>query len=141
MDLFSLGFFGLFIAAFLSATIIPLSSEGVLLLLLSQNYDPWWCLLIATLGNSLGGLTNYWIGSLGDPLWLKRFGISQQKLASFEKTIQKHGYWLAFISWVPFIGDPLSIALGFFKVSFWRVLILLVVGKFLRYLLIIYPFI
>lgn len=140
MDFFSLGYLGLFLAAFLSATIIPFTSEGILLLLLSQNYDPWLCLTLATIGNSLGGLTNYAIGSFGNPLWLKRFGVSEIKLLSFEKRVQKHGYWLAFFSWVPFIGDPLTIALGFFRVPFWRVCFLLVLGKFLRYLVLILPF-
>lgn len=140
MDFFSLGYFGLFLAAFLSATIIPFTSEGILLLLLSQDFDPWTCLFLATTGNSLGGLTNYAIGSFGNPLWLKRFGVSEFKIRSFETRVQKHGYWLAFFSWVPFIGDPLTIALGFFKVPFWRVTFLLVLGKFLRYLVLILPF-
>jgi len=140
MDLISLGYLGLFLAAFLSATIIPFTSEGILLLLLSQNYDPWLCLTLATIGNSLGGLTNYVIGLFGNPLWLKRFGVSEKKLFSFETRVQKYGYWLAFFSWVPFIGDPLTIALGFFRVRFCRVCFLLVFGKFLRYLVLILPF-
>lgn len=140
MDLISLGYIGLFIAAFLSATILPMASEGVLLILLYQGYDPIGCLFIATIGNSLGGITNYWIGILGNPLWLKRFGLKENRLISFEKRIQKYGYWLAFFSWVPFIGDPLTIALGFFRVPFWKVAVLLVLGKFLRYLVFVIPF-
>jgi len=141
MDLISLGYFGLFFAAFLSATILPMSSEGILLLMLSQGFDPWICLLIATVGNSLGGLTNYGIGMLGDPKWFKRFGISEDKLIRFETRIQLYGFWLAFISWVPFIGDPLTVALGFFRVPFNKVLVLLILGKFLRYFVLILPWI
>lgn len=134
MDYISLGYFGLFAASFLSATILPMSSEGILLLMLSSNYDPLTCLIIATAGNSLGGITNYGIGILGNPNWLKRLGVNEEKLYSFEARIKRHGYFLAFLSWVPFIGDPLTIALGFFRVPFWRVLFFLVLGKFLRYL-------
>ena len=140
MDFISLGYIGLFLAGFLSATILPMNSEFVLIALLVQNFNPWTCLAIATVGNSLGGLTNYWLGHLGNPLCFKRFGISEEKLMTFEKRIQKYGYWLAFLSWVPIIGDPMTIALGFFKVPFWRVLFLIVLGKFLRYLLLIFPF-
>lgn len=133
MDWISLGYVGLFLAAFFSATVLPMNSEAVLLVLLTKNFDPVACLLIATIGNSLGGFTNYWIGLLGSPLWFKRFGFQEKKLISFESKIQKYGYWLAFFSWIPFLGDPLTIALGFFRVSFWRVAMLIVLGKFLRY--------
>jgi membrane protein YqaA with SNARE-associated domain len=140
MDFISLGYIGLFLAGFISATILPMNSEGVLLILLSQDFDPWICLLTATVGNSLGGLTNYFLGKLGNPLWFKRFGVKEEKLLSFEHRIQKYGYWLAFFSWVPIIGDPMTIALGFFRVPFWKVTFLIVLGKFLRYLVLVLPF-
>ena len=139
MELISLGYLGLFLASFLSATILPMSSEGILLLMLSKGFDPWMCLLTATVGNSMGGLTNYGIGMLGDPKWFKRFGINEGKLNSFEIKIQRYGFWLAFLSWVPFIGDPLTVALGFFRVPFKKVFVLLVLGKFIRYFALILP--
>ncbi|MEY3237881.1 MAG: hypothetical protein RI883_1982 [Bacteroidota bacterium] len=140
MALFSIGFIGLFSASFLSATILPMSSEGILLLMLSQQYDPISCLMIATIGNSLGGFTNYALGMFGNSLWFKRFGIKEQKLMSFQKRIQKRGYLVAFFSWVPFIGDPMTVALGFFKVPFIPVLFFIVLGKFLRYFVFVLPF-
>jgi len=140
MELFSIGFIGLFSASFLSATILPMSSEGILLLMLSQQYDPVSCLIVATIGNSIGGLTNYGLGMFGNALWFKRFGIKEEKLITFQERIQKRGYLLAFFSWVPFIGDPMTIALGFFKVPFIPVLFFIVLGKFLRYLVFVLPF-
>jgi membrane protein YqaA with SNARE-associated domain len=140
MELFSIGFIGLFSASFLSATILPMSSEGILLLMLSQQYDPISCLMIATIGNSIGGLTNYGLGMFGNALWFKRFGIQEGKLMSFQKRIQKRGYLVAFFSWVPFIGDPMTVALGFFKAPFIPVLFFIVLGKFLRYLVFVLPF-
>jgi membrane protein YqaA with SNARE-associated domain len=133
MDFSALGYLGLFLAGFLSSTILPMNSEGVFLILLAQDFDPWTCLIVATVGNSLGGLTNYWIGSLGQLKWLSRLGLSEKRLSELEAKIKKYGYWLAFFSWVPFIGDPMTIALGYFRVSFWRVTALVVLGKFLRY--------
>jgi membrane protein YqaA with SNARE-associated domain len=133
MDFSALGYLGLFLAGFLSSTILPMNSEGVFLILLAQDFDPWTCLIVVTVGNSLGGLTNYWIGSLGQLKWLSRLGLSEKRLSELEAKIKKYGYWLAFFSWVPFIGDPMTIALGYFRVSFWRVTALVVLGKFLRY--------
>jgi membrane protein YqaA with SNARE-associated domain len=133
MDFSALGYLGLFLGGFLSSTILPMNSEGVLLILLAQDFEPWTCLIVATIGNSLGGLTNYWIGSLGKLKWLSRLGMSEKRLSELEAKIKKYGYWLAFFSWVPFIGDPMTIALGYFRVSFWRVTALVVLGKVLRY--------
>ena len=138
MDYISIGFTGLFIITFLSATILPFSSELFLLLMLSQGYDPWMCLIVATIGNSLGGLTNYGIGRLGNLKWLMKVGVTEKKLEKSCFKIQKYGGWLAFFSWIPILGDPLIVCLGYFRVSFLRVLILLVFGKLLRYWVIVW---
>ena len=137
MDTISLGFTGLFLVTFLSATILPILSEAFLLAMLAKDFDPMTCLTIATIGNSLGGITNYGIGKLGNPKWLQKLGINELKLQKYNRNIAKYGSWLALLSWIPVIGDPLVIGLGFFRVSFTKVLILLVLGKFLRYLLIV----
>jgi membrane protein YqaA with SNARE-associated domain len=139
MDYFEISFFGLFLASFLSATILPIASEGILLLVLAAGFDPINCLLIATLGNSLGGSSNYLIGWFGNPLWLKRAGFKEKNIINFEKRIQRYGSWLALISWLPFIGDPLLLALGFFKAPFFPVIVLMIIGKFLRYFALIIP--
>jgi membrane protein YqaA with SNARE-associated domain len=137
MDTISLGFTGLFLGTFLSATILPILSEAFLLAMLAKDFDPMTCLTIATIGNSLGGITNYGIGKLGNPKWLQKLGINELKLQKYNTKIAKYGSWLALLSWIPVIGDPLLIGLGFFRVSFTKVLFLLVIGKFLRYLLIV----
>ena len=139
MDIFEFSYWGLFIASFLSATILPIASEGVLLLVLAAGFDPITCLLIATIGNSMGGSTNYLIGWFGNPRWLKRIGFKEENVVKFEKRIQQYGSWLALISWLPFIGDPLLLALGFFKAPVFPVLILMLIGKFLRYFVLIIP--
>lgn len=138
--LFSAGYTGLFVSSFLSATILPFSSEGILFLLLKSDFNPFLCLVFATIGNSLGGITNYTIGYFGNPLWLKKVGVTEAKILSFETKVQRYGVWLAFFSWTPIIGDPLSIALGFFKTSFLKFTFLMVLGKFIRYFFICYWF-
>lgn len=137
MDLITIGFTGLFIVTFLSATILPLSSELFLVLMLSKGYDPVTCLMVATFGNSLGGITNYGIGRLGNPKWLKRTGMTDDKIEKYNVLVAKYGSWLALISWVPIIGDPLVICLGYFRVSFLKIFLLVVIGKFLRYFFIV----
>ena len=106
--------------------------------MLSKGYDPVFCLLIATLGNSLGGITNYGLGRLGDLNWLKKIGVTEVKLHQSTSKIQRYGNWLAFFSWVPIIGDPLVVALGYFRAPLIKILPLLIIGKFLRYILIVW---
>lgn len=134
------GYIGLFTGSFLSSTLVPFNSEAILLFMVYKNYDPWMSLLVATAGNATGGMTNYLIGRLANPMWLKKFGLKQERIDSFELRIQKYGYWLAFFSWIPFVGDPLTAALGFFRVSWIPVLLLATIGKFMRYLVLILPF-
>lgn len=132
----SLGLFGLFLATFLSATILPFSSEAILLFFLTKRVDPTICLSVATLGNCLGGATNYFIGKLGNPLWLKRIGVKENTISKNEKWINKYGSRIAFFSWVPFIGDPLLVVLGYFRSNLINTLMWMILGKLLRYVLV-----
>mgnify|MGYP001021089750 CR=1 FL=1 len=93
MALESLGLLGLFLATFLSATILPFSSEAIVLFFLAKGVDPTICLSIATLGNSLGGASNYFIGRLGNPLWLKRIGVKENTITKNEKCDQLINYY------------------------------------------------
>ena len=135
MELMSWGYLGLFAGTFLSATFIPVSSDLILMGFYNAGYSPYWCILIATVGNSLGGFTNYFIGKGANSNYLKKkFKLNQKKIDQWEKRIQKWGYWLGLISWVPIIGEPMVATLGFFKVNFKPVAIMMIVGKCLRYI-------
>jgi membrane protein YqaA with SNARE-associated domain len=136
MELETLGLVGLFIGTFLAATILPFSSEAILLYFLAKGIDPTICLSIAILSNSLGGTTNYVLGRLGNPLWLKYIGVKEETIYKRENWVIKHGALLAFFSWVPLIGDPLLVALGYFRSRPIPTLSWMVLGKSLRYLLI-----
>ena len=138
MDYINLGYLGLFIACFLAATILPFASEAVLALFLAASFDPVICLIVATTGNSLGGLTNYGLGMLGKPNALRKIYKSPQRYTRMVSAVDKYGYWLGLLSWTPFIGDPLTIALGFFRVRFLPFLLLMIIGKFLRYFVLIF---
>ncbi len=137
MEWIGLGFFGLFGGTFIASTLIPLPSEGILLGFLMAGFPIIPSLIIATAGNFLGGLTNYYIGKLGSSeTLLKKFKLDEIKLAKWEKRFSKWGIYLGLLSWVPFVGDPMVVALGFFKVRIIPLSIMMLIGKFLRYLVI-----
>ena len=134
---FEIGYWGLFISSFLAATIIPVTSEALLILMLSMGYDPLISLTSATIGNTLGGWLNYIIGRMGNPYWLKVFGATLERINKWKNKVNKYGSWMALFSWLPFIGDVLGIALGFFRARILPTFLFIFIGKFLRYLFLI----
>lgn len=134
---FEIGYWGLFISSFLAATIIPVTSEALLILMLSMGYDPLISLTSATIGNTLGGWLNYIIGRMGNPYWLKVFGATLERINKWKNKVNKYGSWMALFSWLPFIGDVLGVALGFFRVRILPTFLFIFIGKFLRYLFLI----
>lgn len=133
------GFFGLFCGTFLSSTLIPFPSEALVIAMYTLHPQFWLILTVATLGNFLGGLTNYYIGLKSNSEKLKkRFKLDETKIAKWKLRLDKWGIFLGLISWFPFIGDPMVAVLGFFKVKFFPLAFMMLVGKFLRYFVILY---
>lgn len=129
------GYIGLFIASFLGATIIPFSSELVFSLLIIKGYDFNLSLLVATTGNWLGGLSSYFLGRLGKWSTLEKyFRLKKEKIVKFKTNIDKWGSLLAFFCWLPIIGDPIAVGLGFFRTNFLLVAIWMFIGKLIRYI-------
>ena len=134
-----LGYLGLFLASFLAATVVPFSSEAIFTGCLFGGMDPWTCVWVATLGNWLGGMTSYYVGLLGKIEWIEKyFHIKKEKMESYTVRIQKYGDWIAFFSFVPFIGDVIAVATGFFRCNWWKVAISMLIGKFARYVVWMY---
>ena len=129
------GYLGLFIASFLGATIIPFSSELVFSLLIIKGYDFNLSLLVATTGNWLGGLSSYFLGRLGKWSTLEKyFRLKKEKIVKFKTNIDKWGSLLAFFCWLPIIGDPIAVGLGFFRTNFLLVALWMFIGKLIRYI-------
>tara|TARA_B100001059_G_scaffold24131_1_gene19412 strand:+ start:283 stop:732 length:450 start_codon:yes stop_codon:yes gene_type:complete len=129
------GYLGLFIASFLGATIIPFSSELVLSLLIIKGYDFNLSLLVATTGNWLGGLSSYFLGRLGKWSTLEKyFRLKKEKIVKFKINIDKWGSLLAFFCWLPIIGDPIAVGLGFFRTNYILVALWMFMGKLIRYI-------
>ena len=130
------GYVGLFLASFLAATIIPLGSEIVLSILIANNYDITLSLFVASVGNWTGGLSSYGIGRIGNWNFIERyFKISRQKIESLKIKIDDWGSLLAFFCWLPIIGDPIAISLGFFRTNFFMVSFWMFIGKLIRYVI------
>ena len=136
MEWLDLGYGALFLATFLAATVIPLSSEALLAGMLASGFDPLLCLVIATSGNTLGGMSSYYLGWLADYHKLERWlGIKEQRVLRWKRYSDRYGPYLALISWAPFFGDVIAVALGVFKVYWPAVFWWMLLGKFLRFLI------
>ncbi len=131
------GHIGLFIAAFLAATVLPLSSEIVLSALLLNGLPPVTLVITATTGNVLGSLTNYGLGFWANRVVIKKWsGMSEDDFAKAEQRFVKYGILSLLFAWVPVIGDPLTVIAGVLRVRLRWFLILVTAGKLLRYILI-----
>lgn len=130
----NLGLFGLFLACLLSATIIPFSSEAIVAGAMALGYSTPVIVGVASLGNTVGGMISFYMGWLCKWEWLERwFKVKREKLERFRGHIEKYGVWAALLTWLPIVGDPLAIAMGFMRLNpLWTCLIMLV-GKLLRY--------
>jgi membrane protein YqaA with SNARE-associated domain len=127
---------GLFLAAFAAATLIPAQSEAVLVaLILSASHPVWLLLTIATLGNVLGSTVNWAMGRFlirfADRRW---FPFSKAQMEKATGWYARWGHWSLLASWVPVIGDPLTLVAGVLREPFWRFALIVTLAKGGRYL-------
>ncbi|MHC8290482.1 YqaA family protein [Pseudomonas sp. XS1P51] len=127
---------GLFLAAFGAATLLPMQSEAVLVgMLLSDRYVASTLLAVATFGNVLGSTLNWLLGRSIERLRHKRwFPVSDSKLEKAQQSYLRFGRWSLLLSWVPIIGDPLTVVAGVMREPFWSFLLIVTLAKGVRYL-------
>ncbi len=122
----------LFLVAFVSATLLPLGSEPALFGLLKLNPELFWpALLVATAGNTLGGMVDWWIG-YGAHHVVDKWGHSRTHVKAIE-WLERLGPKACFLSFLPLVGDPLCAVAGWLRLSFWPCTAWMLAGKFLRY--------
>ena len=128
--------FLLFLSAVGAATLLPLQSEAVLLGLLVQGEQSAVLLIaVASLGNILGSCVNWYLGLKIEHYKNKKwFPVSADKMLKAQKTYQKYGYWSLLLSWVPIIGDPITLIAGLLKENLVRFLLMVSIAKIGRYL-------
>jgi len=136
---FSLGYWGLFFVSFLSATIIPFSSDIIVIGMVALKYNATWVFVIASIGNTLGGMTNYYIGKSGKTEWIHKYlRISENKIKKAEHYVNKYATLTALFTWMPAIGDALALVLGLFKAPTLKVCLFMFLGKAARYFVLIF---
>jgi len=129
-------YLGLFVAAFGAATLLPLQSEALLVgMLISHNYSTLLLVVVASVGNVLGSLVNWYIGRsiehFRDRRW---FPLKQHQLEKAQVTYRRFGRWSLLASWVPVIGDPITMIAGIMREPLWSFLIIVTLAKMARYL-------
>jgi membrane protein YqaA with SNARE-associated domain len=126
---------GLFLAAFGAATILPFQSEVVFAVLMIEEVSPVWLLVtVASIGNTLGSVVNYFMG-LFIEYWKDRrwFPATPRQLERVRLWYLKYGVWTLLLSWAPF-GDPITVIAGVLRTPFWLFLLLVSIAKTGRYI-------
>ena len=132
-----LGYLGLFLASFLAATVLPFGSEVVFGGVIAAGLNVWTCIIIATVGNSLGGMTCYWMGSFGKVEWVEKYmKIKRSRIEKMQNWLHGKGAAMSFFVFLPGVGDIIAVALGFMRANPWLVLLFMTLGKFGRYVVV-----
>ena len=119
------GYLGLFISALLAGSIVPFSSELVMIALIKVGLSPVMCVLFATLGNTIGGMTCYYMGRL--------VKVKKEKVDKMQTFLQGKGALMGFFAFLPFVGEVIAIALGFMRSNVWLTTSSMFAGKLIRY--------
>lgn len=133
------GYIGLFLSALIAGSILPFSSEVVLTVLVQMGADPVVSLFSASIGNTVGGLICYWLGYLGNmeriEHWLK---IDKQKMDKVSGFVQKWGAGMGLFGVLPWVGEVIIVLLGLMRANIYVTTLTMFIGKFIRYLLLLY---
>lgn len=128
------GYLSLFLLSFLASTLIPLSSEWLLVAMLLEKHDPFVIVALASVGNYLGACTTYVIGMYGGPLLIRKvLRIDEATEQRADRFYTRYGSWSLLFSWLPVVGDPLCMVSGVLKIRFARFSLLVFSGKLARY--------
>jgi len=135
LTLLALPQFGLstvFVVSFISATLVPLGSEPVVFGLVQLNPELFWpAIMVATVGNTLGGAVDWWMGYAAHRV-ADKYRHSRHHVRVLD-WLQKLGPKACLLAWLPAVGDPLCAVAGWLKLPFWPCLLYMALGKFLRY--------
>lgn len=119
----------------LAATILPFSSEMLVGGAMAMHYPLWLIILVASLGNTAGGMISFFMGWLCKWEWLERyFKVKREKLMHVHNRIARYGLWAALLTWLPIVGDLIAIAMGLMRLNPWWTMLIMFVGKAARYI-------
>lgn len=126
----------LFISAFASATLLPFGSEAILIYNIKEGLNIYTLLFVATFGNVLGSVLNYYLGLKGEEYLVDKKLVKQKYIDSSKRYFDKFGAFSLLFAWLPIIGDPITFIAGVLRYDFRKFLFLVVISKFSRYLFI-----
>jgi membrane protein YqaA with SNARE-associated domain len=133
------GYVSLIITSFLASTILPLGSEGLVVLLIYSDFDIFMVVLVASVGNYLGACTTYYIGLKGrTDIVEKHLSISKAQLGKTDKLFGKYGTYALLFTWLPGIGDAITATGGILNLPFKKFSIYVFFGKLARYVAVAY---
>lgn len=133
------GYWGMLMAAFLAGSFIPFSSEAVMVGLLGAGLDGWGLIIYGTIGNILGSIFNYTVGRMGRFDWVEKYlHVKQKDLDKAQRFMAGRGAWMGFFAFLPVLGSAITILLGFMRANIPITFFSIAIGKFLRYVILIY---
>lgn len=137
--LISYGYWGLLVSAFLAGSVLPFSSEAVMVGLMAAGLDPLWLFVYGTIGNVLGSMFNYAVGRAGREEWIERYlHVKQRDIDRAKRFMAGRGAWMGFFAFVPILGSGITVTLGLLRANPAISLLSITLGKVVRYLILIY---
>ena len=133
------GYWGMLVAAFLAGSIFPFSSEAVMLGLLASGLDAWLLVIYGTIGNVLGSVFNYFVGRMGKLGWIEKYlKIKKKNMEKAERFMAGRGAWMGFFAFLPLLGSAITVILGLTRANMLISFVSIAIGKFLRYLILVF---
>lgn len=133
------GYPGLFISAALAGSVVPFSSEVILIVLIKMGLDPYYSVVWASLGNTVGGMSCYYIGYMGKVEWAEKyFKVKHEKIEKMQKFLRGKGALMGFFGFLPTFGEIIAMTLGFMRSNVLLTAASMFVGKLIRYIIIAY---
>jgi membrane protein YqaA with SNARE-associated domain len=131
-------YLNIFFISLVSATLLPMGSEALLLYYIYEKNSLTYLLIFATLGNSLGSIINYYLGSKGFEYLERKKHLNRKMFIRSKWYIKKYGYFALLFSWVPIIGDPITFVAGVARLNIYKFILIVSIAKFSRYAIIAY---
>jgi membrane protein YqaA with SNARE-associated domain len=126
----TVGLTSVFVIAFISATLLPLGSEPAVFAVVKANPAMFWpAIFVATIGNTLGGAVDYFVG------YRAKIAFAKERQSRWFGWLKKYGAKTMLLSWVPGVGDPLCTLAGWLHLPFWPSVMYMCIGKFARYVM------
>ena len=128
------GDMGMFIAAFIAGSVFPFSSEAVMAGLQLAGLNAVGLVVWGTAGNVAGSMFNYWVGSLGNMVWIEKYlHVKAEKVEATKQWMDSRGAWMGVLCFLPILGSVIAVTLGFMRANPWITLVAITIGKLLRY--------